>query len=64
MSTVAAELPRQTCFEAHLEDYSDLRSWGLTRRQTAERMGVTMRTVERYEKALRQARQHPTGVDR
>lgn len=46
-------LAPQTRFEAALEDYSDLRSWGLTRRQAAERMGVTPRTVERYEAALR-----------
>ena len=39
--TTATELPPQTRFEARLEDYADLRSWGLTRRQAAERMGVT-----------------------
>lgn len=52
-----AVLPPLTRFEAALEDYSDLRSWGLTRHQAAERMGVTARTIERYEAALRERRQ-------
>lgn len=51
------ELAPQTAFEARLEDYSDLRSWGLTRRQAAERMGITLRTADRYERALREQRQ-------
>jgi hypothetical protein len=53
----ATTLPPQTRFEARLEDYCDLRSWGLTRRQAAERMGISLRTAERYEAALRQRRQ-------
>lgn len=46
-------LAPQTRFEAHLEDYAELRSWGLTRRQAAERMHVSLRTIERYETARR-----------
>jgi hypothetical protein len=38
-----------------VEDYADLRSWGLTREQAAVRLGVTMRTVLRYDAALREA---------
>ena len=64
MSAVTTELPPQTRFEARLQDYTDLRSWGLTRLQAAERMGVTLRTVERYERALRQARQPGCEVQR
>lgn len=56
MSAGTALAP-QTKFEARLEDYADLRSWGLTRRQAAERMGVTLRTADRYEATLRQRRQ-------
>ena len=37
-----------------IEDYLELRSWGLTRRQAAERLGVTIRTTQRYDAALRQ----------
>lgn len=55
--TAGAVLAPQTRFEAALEDYADLRSWGLTRRQAAERMHVSLRTAERYEAALRQRRQ-------
>ena len=55
--TAATDLAPQTRFEAALEDYADLRSWGLTRRQAAERMHVTRRTIERYEAALRRQRQ-------
>ncbi len=33
MSAVTTELPPQTRFEARLQDYTDLRSWGLTRLQ-------------------------------
>lgn len=52
--TAGAALAPQTKFEGRLEDYAELRSWGLTRRQAAERMGVTLRTAERYEATLRQ----------
>lgn len=36
-----------------LEDYAELRSWGLTLAEAATRMQVTRRTVQRYEAALR-----------
>lgn len=61
--TAATELPPpQTRFEARLEDYSDLRSWGLTRRQAAARMGVTLRTADRYEAALRHRLRQEDGA--
>lgn len=55
-------LARQTRREARLEDYSDLRSWGLTRRQAADRMNITLRTADRYEAALREQRQDKEEV--
>lgn len=55
--SAGAVLAPQTKHEGRLEDYSDLRSWGLTRRQAAERMHVTLRTAERYESELRRRRQ-------
>jgi hypothetical protein len=54
--TADLELARQTAFEARLEDYADLRSWGLNRAQAAERMGVSLRTADRYEAELRRQR--------
>lgn len=53
MSARTALAP-QTAFEARLEDYAELRNWGLTRAQAAQRMGVTLRTADRYEAVLRQ----------
>jgi hypothetical protein len=41
--------------QGRLESYAELRGWGLTRRQAATRLGVTPRTAERYEAALRAA---------
>lgn len=35
------------------EDYAELRDWGLSRRQAAQRMGVTLRQVDRYAAHLR-----------
>ncbi len=35
-----------------IEDYVELRSQGLTRARAAERLGVTRRTIERYEHDL------------
>jgi hypothetical protein len=37
-----------------IEDYLDLRMWGLSKQQAAERLGVTLRTIWRYEHRLRQ----------
>jgi hypothetical protein len=42
---------------ARVEDYAELRSWGLTRREAAARLGVTLRTLDRYDADLRQRRQ-------
>ena len=36
------------------EDYQELRSWGESREQAAGRIGVTERTVWRYDRALRE----------
>lgn len=36
-----------------LEDYAELRSWGLSSAEAATRMKVTRRTVQRYEAVLR-----------
>lgn len=41
--------------EGRLVDYAELRSWGLTREQAAARMGVSLRTIERYEQDPREA---------
>lgn len=41
--------------EGRVEDYAELRSWGLTPAQAAERLGVSYRTVMRYQTALRSA---------
>jgi hypothetical protein len=40
-----------------IEDYAELRSWGLTRQEAAARLGVTLRTLDRYDADLRQRRQ-------
>jgi hypothetical protein len=40
-----------------VEDYAELRSWGLTRPEAAARLGVTLRTADRYDAELRQRRQ-------
>ena len=40
-----------------LDDYEFLRSWGYTREQCAGRLGVTKRTIERYEARLRERRE-------
>ena len=39
---------------ARVEDYAELRSWGLTRVQAAQRLGVCERTAWRYEAGQRQ----------
>lgn len=61
----ARPLTRETCAEraraayqeqarGRREDYQELRSWGETREVAAARVGVTERTVQRYERALRE----------
>jgi hypothetical protein len=40
-----------------VEDYAELRSWGLTRREAAARVGVNVRTTWRYDADLRQRQQ-------
>ena len=40
-----------------LEDYQELRSWGLTRRQAAARLGICLKTTDRYEAKLRASRE-------
>ena len=39
---------------ARLEDYAELRSWGEPMENAAERLGVSFRTAQRYEAALRE----------
>lgn len=39
--------------KGRLEDYQDLRSWGLTVERAARRLGLSERTAWRYEAALR-----------
>ena len=41
--------------DGRVEDYTELRSWGLTRQEAAARLGVTIRSVLRYEARLRDA---------
>lgn len=42
-------------YPARLEDYADLRSWGVGLRDAAVRLGVSVRTSERYEKQRKAA---------
>lgn len=37
---------------ARVEDYAELRGWGLTREQAAARLNVSVRTVYRYDRRL------------
>jgi hypothetical protein len=39
---------------ARIEDYTELRSWGVPDTRAAERLGVSTRTVLRYKQQLRQ----------
>ena len=41
--------------DGRVEDYAELRSWGLTRQESAARLGVTIRSALRYEARLRDA---------
>jgi hypothetical protein len=41
--------PTQQDAAGRREDYADLRGWGLSVNQAAERLGVCLRTAERYE---------------
>ncbi|WP_435109949.1 hypothetical protein [Nocardiopsis synnemataformans] len=45
---------KQAAMRARLEDYVELRSWGLSLREAVARLGVTTRTGWRYEQHLRQ----------
>ena len=47
--------PPRAARAGRIEDYLELRSQGLTRTQAAERLGVTRRTIERYEHDLAKA---------
>jgi hypothetical protein len=49
----AAEAGRRAAKAARMEDYQDLRSWDVRRDVAAARIGVSVRTVERYERDLR-----------
>ena len=42
---------------SQLDDYEFLRSWGSTRDECASRLGVTKRTIGRYEAQLRERRE-------
>lgn len=44
---------------ARLEDYAELRSWGEPMRAAAGRLGVSFRTVQRYEAALKESAEWP-----
>ena len=39
---------------ARVEDYAELRSWGCTRAEAAERLGVSGRTTVRWNRTLRE----------
>lgn len=45
--------PWQFAAAGRHEDYAELRSWGLSLAEAADRMQVTRRTAQRYEAALR-----------
>lgn len=47
---------------SQLDDYEFLQSWGYTREQCAGRLGVTKRTIERYEARLRERRMITEGA--
>lgn len=40
--------------EGRIEDYLELLSWGYTREHAAERMGLCLRTIDRYDALLKQ----------
>ena len=40
-----------------VEDYAELRSWGLTRREAGARLGLSLRTLDRYDAELKTRRQ-------
>jgi hypothetical protein len=39
--------------QERIEDYLELRSWGVSREEAARRLCVSFRTIERYDRALR-----------
>jgi hypothetical protein len=41
--------------EDRIDEYAELRSWGLSRAEAAVRLGLCRRTIERYESHLRKA---------
>jgi hypothetical protein len=53
VQVLLAQQGRRAHRAARVEDYQELRSWGLTRAQAAWRLGVSYRTVMRYEVTLR-----------
>lgn len=46
---------------ARIEDYAELRSWGETPDMAAVRLGVSKRTIERYEADLRRVTPVPAA---
>lgn len=44
----AAAEGRRRAAQGRREDYQDLRSWGIRREFAAERLGVSVRTTERF----------------
>ncbi len=48
-----ARLARAERKNARVEDYAELRWWGLTQVEAAARLGVCERTAQRYEAGLR-----------
>jgi hypothetical protein len=45
---------RQPLIVSRLEDYRELRSWGVTRAEAAARLGRSYRTITRYDQRLRE----------
>lgn len=50
----AAAEGRRRAAAGRREDYQDLRSWGTHREMAAQRLGVSLRTTQRYDRALRE----------
>lgn len=47
--------PRTRPHQVRLENYADLRSWGVAKKEAAARLGVSVDTIRTYERELRTA---------